>query len=183
MSATTRLPRSCRGPGSPQTDSTRNTIVIFGADQKLPAGLRFVGEYVRRIVQKSEIGPDTSGGYVSLLRRFGKLTPYFVYAFLQSQAEERQLYKAVNENTVPSFIPGAEQINLSQRAGADGIVAYDQGSWALGASFSPFRKSKIKAEFQGAHIREAPGFVDAPPGGNVRNQNINIFSVSYNFVF
>ncbi len=171
------------GPGVPQTDSTRNTIVILGADQKLPAGMRFVGEYVRRIVQKSEIGPDTSGGYVSLLRRFGTFTPYFVYAFLQSQAEERQLYTAVNENTVPSFIPGAEQINLAQRAGADGIVAYDQSSWALGASFSPFRKSKIKAEFQRAQIREAPGFVDAPSGGNVRNQNINIFSLSYNFVF
>ena len=25
--------------------------------------------------------------------------------------------------------------------------------------------------------------VDEPPGSNIRNQNINVFSVSYNFVF
>jgi hypothetical protein len=146
-------------------------------------GLRFMGEYVRRIVQKSEIGPDTSGGYVSLLRRFGKVTPYVVFAFLQSQPEERELYNAVNYNTVPPFVPGADQINLSQRAGADGIVAYDQNSWALGASYSPFRKGKFKAEFQRVQIKEAPGFADALPGGNVRDQNVNIFSLSYNFVF
>jgi len=175
------------GPGIPQTDRVRNTIVILGADVSLPAGIHVVGEYVRRIVQKSEIGPDSSGGYLSLFKRFGRFRPYVTYALLRSQPEERQLYRAVNDNTVPSFVPGAAQINLAQRAGADGIVAYDQSSWALGTSYSPSPrskiKSKIKAEFQRVHIGEASSFVDGPPGGNVRDRNINIFSLSYNFVF
>jgi hypothetical protein len=171
------------GPGIPLTDSTRTTVAIVGADVKLPAGLRFVGEAVRRIVRRSEIGPDTWGGYAALLRRFGKFTPYAVFAFLQSQPEERELYNSVNFNTVPAFIPGADQINLAQRAGADGIVAYDQSSWAIGASFSPIRKTKLKAEFQRAHIEEAPGFADALPGANVRNQYLNIVSLSFSFVF
>ena len=34
-----------------------------------------------------------------------------------------------------------------------------------------------------SHIGQMSSLVDAPPGGNIRNQNINVFSLSYNFVF
>ena len=74
-------------------------------------------------------------------------------------------------------------INASQRAGADQLIAYDQNSWALGTSYSISAKAKIKAEYLRAHIGQMSTLVDAPPGSNIRNQNINVFSLSYNFVF
>ena len=41
----------------------------------------------------------------------------------------------------------------------------------------------LKAEFMRSHIGQMSSLVDAPPGGNIRNQNINVFSLSYNFSF
>ena len=96
---------------------------------------------------------------------------------------ERNLYNNVNYNTVPDFIPEAALINASQRTGADYLIAYDQHSWSVGTSYSFSATSMLKAEYMRSHIGQMSSLVDAPPGGNIRNQNINVFSLSYNFVF
>ena len=172
-----------QGPAVPTSSSINSTAITLGADVALGAGFRVTGEIARRIVGDTEIGPDARGGYVSLLKRVGKWTPYLTYAFLRSSSGPRNIYNAINQNRVPDFIPGAAQINASQRLGADTILAYDQSSWALGSSYSLTPRSKIKAEFQRAHIGQVSGMVDAPPGGDVRNTNVNVYSLSYSFAF
>lgn len=171
-----------QGPGVPTTDQTNNTAIALGAEVGLGAGVRVIGEYARRIVHE-QVGPDAAGGYVSLLKRVGRWTPYVTYAYLLSKSGPRNIYDAVNHNRVPAFIPHAAEINASQRAGADGILAYDQRSVSLGTSYSLTAKGKIKAEFQRAHIGLVSFMVDALPGGDVRNQNINVVSLSYSFEF
>ena len=174
---------SLPGPGIPTVKDVTNTAVTVGAELGLPADFRLVSEFARNVAPHSDLAPQGNRGYASLLRRFGKWTPYVTYAFLRSTARTRNLYINVNDNTVPDFIPGAAQINASQRAGADQISAFDQRSRAVGTSYSFSATSKIKAEYMRTHIGDVSRLVDAPPGSNIRNQNINVYSLSYSVVF
>ena len=174
---------SLPGPGVPTRDSLTVTVVTLGAEQDLGSGFRVIGELARTFIPHTDISVASTRGYVSLLKRAESWTPYFTYAFLRSQPDARSLYNNVNYNTVPDFIPGAALINASQRSGADHSFAYDQSSWAIGTSYAFSATSKLKAEYMRTHIGQMSSLVDAPPGGNVRDQNINVFSLSYNFVF
>ena len=158
-------------------------LITLGADIKTQSGFRFVGEYGRRIVRDTDLGFDTAGAYLAVLRESGSWTPYLSYAVLRSTARNRQFYAALNGNSVPEFIPGAAFINASQRAGADGAATFDQASLAIGTSYSPSRTSRIKAEIQQVRIGEVSALVDAPPGSNVRHQGIRVLSLSYSVVF
>jgi hypothetical protein len=174
---------SLPGPGIPTIASLTATVITLGAEIGLGSGFRIVSEFARNFVPNTDLSNASTRGYASLLKRVDKWTPYVIYAFLRSAPRPRNLYNSVNYNTVPDFIPGAALINASQRAGADHVIAYDQNSWAVGTSYSISATSKIKAEYLRAHIGQMSSLVDAPPGSNIRNQDINVFSLSYNFVF
>lgn len=167
----------------------RSNSFVLSASVAMPHNFRVTGEAVRRVVQDTSIGPDTLGAYISISNSIGPWTPYVTYAFLRSQDSELSYYQAVNSNTVaaaapvPALIAAAQGINASQRALADGMVAYDQRSWALGFSYALSPTSKIKAEWQRVHINQASSLVDAPSGSNISNTSINVLSASYNFVF
>ena len=171
------------GPGVPLVDSVTNTTLTVGAEIGLPADFRVVAEFARSAVPRTDLAPQGTRGYVALLKRLDKWTPYATYAFLRSPANQRRLYTAVNTNTLPDFIPGAAQINPSQRAGAEQIIAFDQRSWAIGTSYSFSATSKLKAEYMRTHVGDVSRLVDAPPSSNVRNADIGVFSVSYSVVF
>ncbi|MBC7860370.1 MAG: hypothetical protein H7Z39_16675 [Burkholderiaceae bacterium] len=172
------------GPGVPTIERVKATVFSAGADVALEHDVRLVGEVFRRRVQDMQIGPDSKGGYLSALKKVGAWTPYATYARLLSSAPVRQLYQAVNQNSVPGFLPGAPVINASQRAAADGIPAYDQYSIALGTSYALSPTSKIKAELLHVHIGDMSSMIDPPSGGaGVRDQNIRVLSLSYSFVF
>jgi hypothetical protein len=174
---------SLPGPGIPTIATLTGTVITLGAEVGLGSGFRVVSEFARTFIPHADISAASTRGYTSLLKRVDKWTPYVIYAFLRSAPGPRNLYNRVNNNTVPDIIPGAALINASQRAGADALIVYDQNSWAVGTSYSISATSKIKAEYLRAHIGQKSSLVDAPPGSNIRDQNINVFSLSYNFVF
>ena len=62
-----------------------------------------IGEFARTFVPDTDISTASTRGYVSLLKRVDKWTPYVVYAFLRSTPAVRNLYNNVNYNTVPAF--------------------------------------------------------------------------------
>lgn len=171
------------GPGITTIPEVKNTILNVGADVSLGSGYRLMAEYARRIVKNMDIGPDTQGGYVALSRRIGAWTPYVSVAALRSEDKPLSIYKNLNGTSVPGFIPGAPMINAAQRAGADGVVAYDQSSFALGTSYSVSATAKIKAEWMHTRVGQASSFVDPAPGGDSAHKRINTVSFSYNFVF
>lgn len=178
-----QVDNSLPGPGVPTRNFLIYNIATVGADVGLGSGFRLVTEFARTLAPNTDISAASSRGYVSLLDHADKWTPYVIYAFLRSQSAERDLYNNVNYNTVPDFIPGAALINASQRSGADHLIAYDQSSWALGTSYSFSATSKIKAEYMRSHIGQMSGLVDGPPGSNIRDQNINVYSLSISFAF
>jgi hypothetical protein len=53
----------------------------------------------------------------------------------------------------------------------------------MGTSFGISATSKLKAEFMQSHIGAVSAFVDAPPGGMIRHERINVYSLSYSLVF
>ena len=171
------------GPGVPSLSKFNNKVYTLAADIGLGSNVRLSGEYVRRAVKEVETGPDSQAAYLSLRKRIGQWTPYATYAWLRSESRVSNLYQAVNNSKLPTFIPGAAQINVSQRLAADGIAAYDQSSLSLGASYALSPTSKLKAEWMRTHVGKVSSLVDAPPGADVSQTNINVLSLSYSFVF
>lgn len=174
---------SLPGPGIPVIDQYGYRTFTLGADLDIGSGFRAIGEFARSYVSDTLFSTQSTRGYLALLRPINKWTPYISYAFLHSEANVLALQRAVNDTTVPGFIPGAAQINLAQRAGADSLLAFDQRSLAIGTSYSLSATSKIKAELMHVRIGQVSSLVDAPPGSNIRNQGINVISVSYSVVF
>ena len=156
------------------------TFFTLGADWRA-GDWRVTGEYSQRFVQGTTVGVGGKSAYVTLARHIGKWTPYATYARLLSEADTRGLYQAVNGTPVPlaaqlspPFLPANFHRTL-----ADGIVASDQYSTMLGASYSFSATSKLKAEWMRTHVGLASNLVD----GDVHNQSFNVFSLSYSVAF
>jgi hypothetical protein len=171
------------GPGIPVIGQYGYRTFTLGADLDVGSGFRAIGEFARSYVSDTLFSTQSTRGYVALLRPINKWTPYVSYAFLRSESNVLALQRAVNGTAVPGFLPGAAQINAAQRAGADSLLAFDQRSLAIGTSYSLSATSKLKAELMHVRIGQVSSLVDAPPGSNIRNQSINVISLSYSVVF
>ena len=171
------------GPGIATIRKFDFTTLTLGADVSFGSGYRIIGEFARTNVPQTALSTQSTRGYASIVKRIDKWTPYVTYAFLKSQPAPLDLYASVAGTVVPGFVPNAAQINASQRAAADGILAFDQRSLAIGTSYALSPTSKLKAELMHVRIGQVSSLVDAPPGGNIRNQGINVISLSYSVVF
>ena len=177
------------GPAVPWTRNINLNLYSMAADVGLGNDFRFAGEYVRRAVKDTDLGPDSQSAYISLRKRIDKWTPYIIHSRLRSESKPLDMKKALNNSSVPAAIDGfagpgaAAMINASQRAGADGIIAYDQYSNSLGVSYAMSPTSKIKVDWTSVHIGEASSMVDVPLGTDIRQKAINVLSLSYSFVY
>ncbi len=173
--------------------SVDSVVFTLGTEIHLPQDFRLIAEYGRRKITNAVTGIDTNGGYLALLKDIGAWTPYASYALIKSKSEVLRLYQAMNGNAngltdltgggVPAVTAAVNALNASQRVLADGLLPYDQYTIALGTSYRLTPKQKFKFEWARTHIGVASSFVDAPSFGNVSNQNIDVLSFSYNFVF
>ncbi|MBK5963499.1 hypothetical protein CCR95_05190 [Thiocystis minor] len=171
------------GPPIPTVDRLVIDILTLGAEIALPNDFRLVGEYGRRRIDNAIMGPDTSAGYLALLKRIGRWTPYLYWAGIRTSGEALGLYRAVNRNRLPDAIPGAATVNASQRAAADLMGAHDQSAVALGVSYRLSPTSKLKAEWLHTQTGAVSGFVDAPAAEESGGRQINTFSLSYSLTF
>lgn len=168
------------GPGVPSvTNNIRAIAYTLAADVAVGNGFRVIGEYVRRDVPDVPTGPDSQGGYLAVLKELGAWTPYISVAHLTSMPRTINLYNKVNNN----IVPGSPLLTATQRAGADGINAYDQTTWAWGTSYRISPTSKLKAEWAHTRTGDMSLFIDAPPSEESGKKSINVFSFSYSVVF
>lgn len=176
-----------QSPLVPTVREIRFSILTAGFDIGIGRNLRLAGEFARRTnVNAPRGGADTRGGYLALRYDAGSWHPYVSIARLLSNDPSLGLFEAVNSNrVVPSpFLPApASLINASQRFAADRLVVYDQSTLAIGTSYILSPTQKLKFEWATTHVGKVSSFVDAPEGGNVRDQNIHVLSASYNFTF
>ncbi|MDD2367271.1 MAG: hypothetical protein PHN84_14025 [Desulfuromonadaceae bacterium] len=114
------------GSGVKMVRSIHSLGYVLGADVGVGDGFRVTGEYVYRNVRNVTTGPDSMAGYIAVQKPIGAWTPYISVATLQSMSKTRNLYNKVNSSRVPVLNVTAAQINASQRAGADAVIAFDQ---------------------------------------------------------
>jgi hypothetical protein len=171
------------GPGVPMIEQYNIWVLTLGAEIALPHDLRLVGEYGRRRFTNATTGPDTSAGYLSLLKRIGRWTPYVYWSGIRTSGATLDFIARLNDTRLPGTIPSADLINASQRTGADLLSPYDQYSLALGTSYSLSPTSRIKAEWTHTRTGRLSTFVDAPPDEDSGGRQINVFSLSYSFTF
>ncbi len=157
---------------------------FLGVDIRWAWGLQTTGEYIKRRYAGIDIGPDSESAYLSLSKDYGRFTPYVTYA--QIQSKNINIYNAVNGAQVtgtPQTMPKVIFYNAQNRAFADFLGMADQHSWALGTAYDTSKKSKFKAEWMLVHTDAMSSFIDAPVKGESGNQHINVYSLSYSFLF
>lgn len=171
------------GPGAAAVDKISIDVLTLGAEIALPHDVNLIGEYVRRRFNNATLGPDVHAGYLALLRPTGKWTPYVYWSGIRSTDDSLEHYELANRARVPASVPNASLINAAQVAGADLRTALDQQSFALGTSYSLSPTSKLKAEWMHVRTGSVSSFVDAPSGEDSGGRQLNVFSLSYSFMF
>jgi hypothetical protein len=173
-----------------QVDKLSSLVFTLGAEIHLPKNFRVIGEYSRREVPEAMNGVNSNGGYLALLRDVGAWTPYVSCAMIKSRSDVLSNYQSINGNPgltalvpIPAVVAGVAVVNASQRVLADYRSAVDQSTIALGTSYRLTPTQKLKFEWARTHVGVVSSFVDAPSGGNVSNQNIDVLSFSYNVAF
>lgn len=163
------------------TDKFSNDIFTVGLDLNLSSQWRLLAEFERNWQHDLDAGANTAGGYISLLRKFDKLTPYVTWSKLKTLGTPASLYEGLSHQD-QTYLPPL--LAAQQRMLMDGIPYYDQESLALGMSYSLTPQSKIKAEFMHTWVGNGSAMIDSPAGGpSIAHEGINVLSLSYNFVF
>jgi hypothetical protein len=160
--------------------SIRNLVYVLGFDIDLGNDFRLIAEYGRHVIPDYRAISDMHGGYLSLLKKIGKWTPYITVSGLLSEQNARELYNEVNSHKIQG---PAAFLNPTQTQIVDSLKVYEQYTMAVGASYTLTPKQKIKAEWAQTHVGDMSGFIDNPPGQTISDADINVFSISYSFVF
>jgi len=156
----------------------RNDIVTFGFDISLPSDWRLIGEFERNFQRDIALGANTAGGYLSVLRKMDRITPYVTVASLKTVGATARTRQDIADVVAPPLF------EADQRQLLDTIPFYDQYSLSLGASYALTPQSKLKGEWMHTWINKGSAMVDSPAGAApVSNDTIDVLSLSYNFVF
>ncbi|NJL59474.1 MAG: hypothetical protein HC887_07325 [Desulfobacteraceae bacterium] len=160
--------------------SIRHLVYVLGFDIDLGHNFRLLAEYGNHAIPDYTSISGTHGGYLALLKNIGRWTPYIAVSGLLSEQKARELYNDVNAHRIQG--PTAF-LNATQTQIVDAIKVYEQHTMAVGTSYHLTPKQKIKAEWARTHVGDMSGFIDNPPGPTISDTDINVFSISYSFVF
>ena len=179
-----QVSQSMPGPGWETVDGIRNTVFTLGVDQALAPDWRLTAEYARMRQHGSELGSDSTGGYVAVFHTVGHWTPYASWGHLRSNDTTLDWYRRLTQTQLPSYFPGAATINAAMRVAGENGYATDQHTWALGAAYQLDVRSKVKAELARTHIGEVSRAVDGAAGTEpARDTGVNVWSLKYSFRF
>ena len=171
------------GPGVNTRASFDWSALYLGANVALPGNFSAIAEYGRERVADTDLGANVSGYSLGLLNHTDRWTPYISYSSVRSAQAQLDLYASLNSIQVPIFVDPTGFLNATQRLAADSVAVIDQHTLAIGASYALSATSKLKGEWSRVHIGQASIFVDSPAAGPVLQQNISVYSFSYNFVY
>jgi opacity protein-like surface antigen len=172
------------GPPMETAASIRNLAFTGGAEWQIDPSWRLAGEFVRMQQRDTEVGSDSKAGYVAVFKRFGAFTPYVSLARKRSSDRILEWYRRLMQEQLPSFIPGAAQSNAAQRISAESLYAFDQRSWALGASYALSPTAKIKAEWMRTQVGATSADFNAPLGQpDPQNLRVNTLTINVSVAF
>lgn len=172
------------GPGVRTTSHIVNDVITVGADVAVADNWRVMGEVARVIQHKSDLGANTIGGYLAVLHKMDRYTPYVSIARLRSLGASLKTAESLDAVSLSPFVTGGEQVSLSQRVAADSLPVYDQTSLAIGLSYALTPHSKVKGEWMRTHVGKRSAMVDGRAGDAVfKHADLDVFSLNYSFAF
>lgn len=172
------------GPGIETVPRFRNTVFNLGAEQRFGDGWRVAGEFSRIWQHNTELGSSGRSGYVALFKAFGAFTPYLALSTARTDAQQMDWYRRLTTTRLPPMIPGAAQINASQRLAGESIYVLNQDTLSLGSSYSLGLHGKLKLEWARTRIGEASRLVDTLPGQpDPARSRIDVLTLSYSIAF
>ncbi len=172
------------GPAIETTGPIRNLAFTGGAEWQIDPTWRVASEFVRMYQRDTEVGSDSKAAYVAVFKRLGAFTPYVSLARKRSNDGILEWYRRLMQEQLPAFIPGAAQNNAGQRITAESLYAFDQRSWALGASYALSPTAKIKAEWLRTQVGATSADFNAPAGQpDPQNLRVNTLTVNVSVAF
>ncbi len=154
----------------------KDEVIAFtvGFDYGFDNGYRVVSEYAMRNMVDADTGPNAQSYYITLLKKVENWMPYITFAKLTTKDNVKNLFFTLNSDPVNQFIPVNRQY-------ADFVVASEQKSYTIGTSYSISPSQKIKIEYMRTKIGDVSNFLLDNP--DIRNEAINVYSISYNISF
>jgi hypothetical protein len=179
-----RVDEALPGPPIETVDRLRNLITTVGVEHQFGDGWRVTAEVARNRQLRTNVGANTTGGYFALARSIGAFTPYLSYGRLRTHDPQMDMYRKLIAVQLPAVVPGAAQINASQRLFAESIYAADQQTWALGTSWNVPWGGLLKLEWARTRVGEVSRLLDTPPGRPVlHDDHFSTTTVNYNLSF
>ncbi len=179
-----RVSEALPGPPIETVDRLRNIITTVGVDHLFSGGWRLTAEVARNRQLRTNVGANTTGGYVALARDIAGFTPYVSYGTLRTHDPQMDMYRKLVAVQLPGSIPGAAQINASQRLFAESIYAADQHTWALGTSWNTPWGGLLKLEWARTGVGEVSRLLDTPPGrAGLHDRHFSTVTVNYSLSF
>lgn len=179
-----RVDPSLPGPPIETVERLRNVITTLGVEHRFDAGWRVAAELARGKQQRTELGSDTLGGYMALFKDIDRFTPYVSWGRLTTGHRQRDLYRRLMAVNLPPVIPGAAQINATQRLTAETIYAADQSTLALGLAWRAPFGGKLKLEWAQTRVGEVTRLLDTPPGQpTAKDTRFATWTLNYSLAF
>ncbi len=163
--------------GGKVSNRIRLLFLTFGMTWDLGDDYFLMAEAVKRLGLNVNNGMDSSALYVHLNKRLGKWTPYVSLAALFASNKTRHYLHQMAKPTGSAFL---DNMNLSS---ADNLLASHQYSFALGTSFDLSHNQRIKAEWLYTKIGDSSAMVSAKNTQKYTHKAVQMFGVSYNFLF
>ena len=160
--------------GQPDYKSSTHANSFFLGARFPVAGFIVSCEGTALIAADFEAGPPSVSGYISVSRKLDKWTPYLTYAQIWTDGLDTW---EKSKGATPVPLMGITQGLIDD--GASAMAVFDQSSWMLGTSYAFTPKQKLKAEVMLTHVGDRSAMFD----GDLANENVMVYSLSYNFAF
>jgi hypothetical protein len=155
-------------------------VLTLGADWHWD-DWHLTAEYGQRNLKHAVFGLESKGAYITAARDIGKWTPYVTQARLLSSSDSRSLFEEIYATPVP-LLAQAPPFLLpanSHQVRAHQLVVFDQFSTMVGAAYRLSASSKVKLEWMSTKVGQTSALFD----GDIHQQRVNVFSVSYSTTF
>ncbi len=152
-------------------------FLTFGVNWHLGNEWYFVGEGVFRHSLKTNVGLNSLALYAMVSKRYGKWTPYVSLSAIQPATKIRSYLKEMGQPT------GNHQLDLLNMSAADNLVTMQQWAFTLGAAYDIAPNQRLKFAWIYTHIGRASALLSARADQDFKHKGINMFNISYNFLF
>lgn len=151
--------------------------VTLGMELNFQDNYKLTAEYAYKNMIHFDSAPNMHTGYVSLSKKIDDWDNFITFGIAKSEDNVKEAYKDLYNDPFNNIV-------ASNRQYADSMQVFDQKSYSLGTAYSLSSKSKIKAQWTYVQTGDISNYLfDNDNKTTSQEENLNIFSLSYNFVF